>query len=81
MFKSNLSEKQKGLLKITEDKTIKDALLRINQNLQKCLIVVDKKSKLKGTISDGNIRRGLLKGLSLDAKINKIYNKKKNYLS
>ena len=48
MFKSNLSEKQKGLLKITEDKTIKDALLRINQNLQKCLIVVDKKSKLKG---------------------------------
>ena len=43
MFKSNLSEKQKGLLKITEDKTIKDALLRINQNLQKCLIVVDKK--------------------------------------
>ena len=76
MFKSNLSEKQKGLLKITEDKTIKDALLRINQNLQKCLIVVDKKSKLKGTISDGNIRRGLLKGLTLEAKINKIYNKK-----
>jgi len=76
MFKSNLSEKQKGLLKITEDKTIKDALLRINQNLQKCLIVVDKKSKLKGTISDGNIRRGLLKGMTLESKIKGIYNKK-----
>lgn len=76
MFKSIFSEKQKAQLKINENGTIRDSLIKINSNLQKCLIVVNKNNKLKGTITDGNIRRGLLKGLSLDAKINKIYNRK-----
>ncbi len=76
MFKSNFSEKQKNNLKINENGTIRDSLVKINSNLQKCLIVVNKRNELKGTISDGNIRRGLLRGFSLDAKINKIYNKK-----
>ena len=77
MFKSNFTEKQKINLKINENGTIRDSLIKINSNLQKCLIVVNKKNELKGTITDGNIRRGLLRGFSLDAKINKIYNKKK----
>ena len=77
MFKSNFTDKQKINLKIDENETIRESLIKINSNLQKCLIVVDKNNKLKGTITDGNVRRGLLKGLSLDAKINKIYNKKK----
>ena len=76
MFKSNFTEKQKINLKINENGTIRDSLIKINSNLQKCLIVVNKKNELKGTITDGNIRRGLLRGFSLDAKINKIYNKK-----
>ena len=76
MFKSLLTDKEKSLLTITENKTIKDALIKINLNLQKCIIVVDKLNRLKGAISDGNIRRALLKGLTLESKINKIYNKK-----
>ena len=39
MFKSNLNLNQKKNLTITEDRTIKDALIKINKNLQKCLIV------------------------------------------
>ena len=76
MFKSLLTDKEKSLLTITENKTIKDALIKINLNLQKCIIVVDKLNRLKGAISDGNIRRALLQGLTLESKINKIYNKK-----
>ena len=76
MFKSLLTDKEKSLLTITENKTIKDALIKINLNMQKCIIVVDKLNRLKGAISDGNIRRALLKGLTLESKINKIYNKK-----
>ena len=59
---------QKKNLTITEDRTIKDALIKINKNLQKCLIVVDKKNRLKGAITDGNIRRGFLAGLNLNSK-------------
>ena len=77
MFKSNLTIEQKKDLTITEDKSIKDALIKINDNRQKCLVVVDKFNKLKGTISDGNIRRGLLKGLNLEDKVRKVYSKKK----
>ena len=76
MFKSNLSIDQKKDLIITEDKSIRDALVKINKNLQKCLIVVDRSNKLKGTITDGNIRRGLLKGFTLENNIKKIYAKK-----
>ena len=76
MFKSNFSQKQKENLIITPDKTIRDALVKINLNHQKCLTVIDKKKKLKGIISDGNIRRGLLKGLKLDDHIKSIYSKK-----
>ena len=46
----------------------------INLNQHKCLIVVDKNKKLIGTLSDGNIRRALLKNYNLDDKINNIYN-------
>lgn len=76
MFKSNLNYNQKKNLTITLEETIKDALIKINNNLQKCLIVIDKNNKLKGTLTDGNIRRGFLLGLSLDSEINKIYTKK-----
>ena len=33
---------------------------------ERCLIVIDKKNKLLGTLNDGDIRRGLLQKLKLD---------------
>ena len=62
---------------ITEKETIKDALIKINENYHKCLIVINNKKILKGTITDGNIRRGLLKGFHLTDPVLKISNKKK----
>jgi CBS domain-containing protein len=76
MFKSNFSQKQKENLVITPDITIRDALVKINLNHQKCLTVIDKTKKLIGIISDGNIRRGLLKDLKLEDQIKNIYSKK-----
>ena len=40
------------------------------------LLVVDRYNKFIGTITDGDIRRGLINGLSLDNSIDKITNKK-----
>lgn len=76
IFRSTLNMSQKKLLTITEDKTIKDALIKINKNLQKCLIVVDKNNTLKGAITDGNIRRGFLSGMNLKSKIKSLYTRK-----
>jgi len=59
-------------LMITEKETIKDALIKINENYHKCLIVINNKKILKGTITDGNIRRGLLRGFKLTDPVSNI---------
>ena len=71
------------LLKKTEFKkasinlnsTINDAIKSLNNSELKIVIVL-KKNKLVGTIVDGDIRRGLLKGLNLNDKISKVLNRK-----
>jgi len=65
---------------IFNNQTIREALLKIDKNGKKSLIVIDKKNKLIGSISDGDIRRHILKNNSLNYKISKIYNKKPHYL-
>ena len=58
LFKTNV---------INSNKTIKDALNKLELNKFKCLVVVDQKFKLVGTITDGDIRRALIKGARFDS--------------
>ena len=51
-----------------------DALNSINENLRGIVIVVDEKNILKGTLTDGDIRRALIKGKNLEDSISEIYN-------
>ena len=46
---------------ITKNKTLIEAMKLIILNLHKCLLVVDKKNQLLGTLSDGDIRQLFLK--------------------
>ena len=46
---------------ITQSDTIFNAMKKMNMTGHICLLVIDKSKKLKGTISDGDIRRNLLK--------------------
>jgi dTDP-glucose pyrophosphorylase/CBS domain-containing protein len=59
-------------IKISLNTTIKKALSVISNGGIKIAIVVDKKNKLIGTLTDGDIRRGFLKGLSLNSSIKSI---------
>ena len=52
-----------------------DAIRKINKNKQKFLAVT-KNKKLIGTITDGDIRRALLKKKLLKSSISDVYNKK-----
>jgi UDP-2,4-diacetamido-2,4,6-trideoxy-beta-L-gulopyranose hydrolase len=69
-----MRNKLKNIL-ISAEQTIRDALLAINSDtFMKIAIVVDKKRKLKGVITDGDVRRALLSGFSLDAPAIEIMN-------
>lgn len=66
------------------DQKISDSLKNLTKSQCRICIVVDKNNNFKGVLNDGDIRRALLEGKSLETKINKIYNKKaitfkKNY--
>ena len=68
----------KNIKKITinENTTIKQALNIISKGAIQIAIVVNKNGKLIGTITDGDIRRGLLKGLDINSSIKSIVYKK-----
>ncbi|WP_440681198.1 nucleotidyltransferase family protein [Candidatus Pelagibacter sp. HIMB1623] len=63
-------------IKITLNAKIKEALKIISDGRIQIAIVVDKKGKLLGTLTDGDIRRGLLNGLNVDSSIRSLVFKK-----
>ena len=54
------------------DSTLKEALQTIDSGAIQIALVIDKDEKLLGTVTDGDIRRGLLNNLSLDDTIESI---------
>lgn len=54
------------------DATIRDAIRNLDQVAIKIVLVVNPAGQLAGTISDGDIRRGLLKGADLNSPISMI---------
>jgi dTDP-glucose pyrophosphorylase len=51
---------------LTQGASIKDAITKLNNTGLQIVLVVDENNTLLGTITDGDIRRGLLKGRTLD---------------
>lgn len=47
--------------------TVRDAIANLDKTALKIVLVVSADGKLEGTVSDGDIRRGLLKGCDLDS--------------
>ena len=79
-MKINIFEKNKIKIVISNNSLIKDAIKIIQENTERTCFVIDKKKKLIASISDGDIRRGLLKGYKLNDSISKIYNSNFNFL-
>lgn len=59
-------------IKLTQTSTIREALKVINNGAMQIGIVVDENNRLIGTLTDGDIRRGLLNNLELDDAIESI---------
>lgn len=60
---------------IKENSSIKDAVINLNAYGIKICLVVNKQDELLGTLTDGDIRRGFLKGYKLSDKVSKVINK------
>jgi dTDP-glucose pyrophosphorylase len=60
---------------IHPEESVRKALSQLNATAQKLLMVCDKGKILKGVLSDGDIRRALLEGITLDSSIEKVYNR------
>ena len=58
-----------------------DALRIINEKEIHIVLVVDTEDRLIGTVTDGDIRRGLLRGLTLDSSVEEVTNKNFHYIN
>ena len=59
-------------IKLRQNATIKEALGIIDSGAMQIALVVDDNDTLLGTLTDGDIRRGILRGLDLDSSIETI---------
>ena len=67
-----MSEEQ---ITIGTEATLKEALRQMSDTGSKCLVVVAN-NKFSGTLSDGDIRKALLRSADMKSSINSIFNKK-----
>ncbi len=66
---------------ITIKTKIKEALIKLNDlNLDNILFVIDSDSKLVGSLTDGDIRRGLIKGIDIESNVDRVINKEPKYI-
>lgn len=64
---------KKLLIKV--DTNIKQAMQKLNETAEKILFVVDEHNRLLGTLTDGDIRRGIIKGLGFSDIIETMMNR------
>jgi len=74
------SIKKNNSLIITKNLKIHEAIDKINKSKIKMLFVVDKKNKLLGSISSGDLRRSIRKKIDLNQLVDEIMFKKPKYL-
>ena len=65
---------------INDKATIKTALKKLVENHNSCLIIVDKRKKVLGTLTDGDLRRAILDDSNINRSISKLYNPKPSVL-
>jgi len=70
-----MSHKWKNTL-IGPENTIREALVVIDREAMRGAIIVDNNKNLLGVVSDGDIRRGILSGVSLDSPVSNVMNTK-----
>ena len=66
---------------VAKNNKIREVIDIIDRSGAQIALVVNKNDELLGTVTDGDIRRGILKGIDLDSDVEKIFNKNPYTLS
>lgn len=74
MYKNNSSEAWREAM-LLPSANIKEAIQNLNKVSVQIVLVVDEQNRLIGTLSDGDIRRALLRGFKLEDGIDSIINR------
>ena len=61
-------------LTVGKDNQIKEALKVLDSSCVQIIIIVDEKNRVLGTVTDGDVRRALLKGITLEEEVSKVMN-------
>lgn len=61
-------------LTISSDATVREALAALDRGNQQIALVVDPEGRLQATVTDGDVRRGLLAGAELSAPVSQVMN-------
>jgi dTDP-glucose pyrophosphorylase/CBS domain-containing protein len=64
---------------IKSNNTIKQALVLLNQNRYKCLLVINNQKNIEGTLTDGDIRRAFIKNKKINTRVKDVCNRKFNF--
>jgi dTDP-glucose pyrophosphorylase len=60
---------------VRSDASIRQAIRAIDESALQIALVVDAEQRLVGTVTDGDVRRGLLRGIALDSGIGEVMNR------
>ena len=63
-------------ISLEKNDTINDAIKILNSSQTQIILIKNNKNQLIGTVTDGDIRRSLLKKKNFDSKLSEIMNKK-----
>ena len=58
---------------VQPDITIRQAMQKLSKTGEKCLVITDEDNMLLGTLSDGDLRKAILKGATVGDSIYNIY--------
>lgn len=61
-------------ISLSKEKNLREAMELLDKWALRIVLVVDSDEKLEGVITDGDVRRGLLKGMSMDAPVSIVMN-------
>ena len=56
--------------------TIREAMKKLSQTGEKCLVIIDQNMTVLGTLSDGDLRKAILKGIDVNLHVDGIYQTK-----
>lgn len=60
---------------VRDDATIREAIRAIDESALQIALIVDAEQRLIGTVTDGDVRRGLLRGTALEARVGEVMNR------